>query len=292
EKSKAKTTNAHGGVGITSILKPEINVVHGDKDMNNNYISNTSNDETIIGGTEIDYSVDDNKSWLQSLNNAAKWKIIGYEDVYSLFELLNEELKKKASSIMGHQILEDKNPYIHQLPEIKNISECNILASIISEENNVFSLHMNYMDGDKNRPVIVIHHIQGKKVKDVKIKLGWIIIGPPASFDFIIQYPLVFKSKKYQFRDKVLIKSNNSMFGICVLEAPNITSQVENGSDIRTLTSHQIKYDPRKSPFAIGNYLIRQELEPQVVAQWFFYDIKAKKNVTDQKILERLSLYS
>ncbi|CAG8815581.1 42731_t:CDS:2 [Gigaspora margarita] len=184
------------------------------------------------------------------------------------------------------------------------------------------------MGGNKDFPVIVIHHIHGKKaimsykVKEVKIKIGWIIIGPPTCFDFSIQYPLIFKSEKYRsFRknDNHMINNhcmfgtcvleatnstlqvenrkndnhminNHCMFGTCVLEATNSTLQVENKSDIGKPAYNQIKYDPRCSTFAIGNYLTRcQESES---AWLFIYDIKTKKKVTDEEVLKRLSLYS
>ncbi|CAG8721579.1 28142_t:CDS:2 [Racocetra persica] len=312
EKTNTKTTNVQGGVGIASILKPEFNVVNDNKDMDNNYNSKTNCLETIIGGTE---NFQDKDLWRKSLNDETKWKIIGYEGVYSLFELLDNELKKKVLNVMGHQILEakiddisfntkkyekDKKPYIYkELPKIKNISECNILASIMSKEYNVFSLHMDYMSGDKNRPVIVIHHIQGEKtliphnkVKEVKIKLGWIIVGPQTSFDFSTKYPQIFKSKKYKLlKDKVPIISNDDgMFGTCVLEATNIT-QVENSSDKET-DAFPIEHDPSKLSLVTGNYLKRKETVCQVLAQWFVYDIKKKEPVTNEDVLKRLSFYS
>ncbi|KAF0524710.1 hypothetical protein F8M41_014974 [Gigaspora margarita] len=157
------------------------------------------------------------------------------------------------------------------------------------------------MGGNKNRPVIVIHHIQGEKSifkNKVKIKLGWIIIGPPTGFDFSIQYPLILKSGKYQplkEKDDPII-NNCGMFGTCVLEATNITPQVENNSDVETATYNQITYDPKNSPFAtyaFGNYLIRcQESICQESAWLFVYDIKTKKKVTDKEVLKKLSLYS
>ncbi|CAG8598914.1 7592_t:CDS:2 [Cetraspora pellucida] len=307
KKSKAKATNLQGGVEIASILKSEVNVVHDNMNMDNNYHDNTNNFETIIGGTENSQNKD---LWRQSLNDETKWKIIGYAEVYSLFELLDNELKTEVLNIMGHQILEakideisfntkkyekDKKPYIYkELPKIKNISECNILASIVSKEYNVFSLHVDYMGGDKNRPVIVIHHIQGEKtiishnkVKEVKIKLGWIIVGPQTSFDFSTKYPPIFKSKKYKLlKDEVPIISNDDgMFGTCVLEAINIT-QAENSSDKETDT-FPIEHDPSKFSLVTGNYLIRKEPACQELAQWFVYDIKKKEPVTNEEVLKR-----
>ncbi|CAG8720749.1 974_t:CDS:2, partial [Dentiscutata erythropus] len=101
ENSKVKTTNAQVRVGITKIIiKHENNATYSKKVMNNN----TNHIKTIIGGT--DYSQNDTNPWRESLNDKSKWKIIGYEEVYPLFELLDNELKKKVLSAMGHQILE------------------------------------------------------------------------------------------------------------------------------------------------------------------------------------------
>ncbi|CAG8692339.1 24375_t:CDS:2 [Dentiscutata erythropus] len=254
ENSKAKTANVQVGAGITNVFKSEVNY---------------------------------NK--IQSLNDATKWKIIGYEEVYSLFELLDEELKERVLSMMGHQILEaivdeilfeikkyenTKKPYIHRMlitSHTQNLSEYNILASIVSEKNNVFSLHVDYMGGNKNRPVIVVHHIQGEKtmmsfkVKEVKIKLGWIIIGPPTGFDFSIQYPLIFKSGKYrplETEDNHMI-NNHCMFSTCVLEPD---------------TYNLINYDPKDSTFAIGNYLTRYQ---GYVRQEFIVDTTNSRLIND-----------
>ncbi|CAG8530790.1 1260_t:CDS:2 [Racocetra fulgida] len=82
------------------------------------------------------------------------------------------------------------------------------------------------MGRDKNRLVIVIHHIPGKKNN-----------GP-------------------------IISNNDAIFGICVLEATNITSQVENNSDIGTAISDQIY-----------THMSR-------VCTVIFYGSKAKKNKT------------
>ncbi|KAF0518637.1 hypothetical protein F8M41_016725 [Gigaspora margarita] len=51
------------------------------------------------------------KFWRQSLNDSTRWKIIVYEEVYLLFESLEEKLKKEVLAVMGHQILEAKVDY-------------------------------------------------------------------------------------------------------------------------------------------------------------------------------------
>ncbi|CAG8498566.1 16673_t:CDS:2 [Dentiscutata heterogama] len=294
--SKVKATNTQFDAGIAAnSLKAEVNIAHRNEDTHNNSSDNTNIVETSIGGTN--YSQYDENTWKQSLNDPTTWKIIGYEGVYSLFELLDNELKKEVLGIVGHQILEAKvdeikfdiekyekakKPYTHNLITNINMSECNIIASIKSEEGNIFSQHVEYMDKNKNYPVIVIHHIK------IEIKLGLVIIGPPKDFNFSIEYPLVLESKKYQVprESNYHIIHERSMFGTCALEAP----QVKNNSGTGEATYYKFSRNPKDSRYAIGNYL--KHCQKSMPTWVFVYDIKDKKKVTDEKVLENLALYS
>ncbi|CAG8555851.1 38609_t:CDS:2 [Gigaspora margarita] len=89
---------------------------------------------------------------------------------------------------------------------------------------------------------------------------------------------------------------NCGMFGTCVLETANITSQIEtspqvenslrvenssqteSNSDIEEDICNQIKYDPKNSTFAIGNYFIRCQEPARQESTWLFvYDIETEK---------------
>ncbi|CAG8636416.1 16290_t:CDS:2, partial [Racocetra fulgida] len=63
----------------------------------------TNNDEIIIGGDETE----DKITWRKSLKDQTTWKIIGYKDYFSLFELLEEPLRNKVLGVLGHQILKE-----------------------------------------------------------------------------------------------------------------------------------------------------------------------------------------
>ncbi|RIB14925.1 hypothetical protein C2G38_2193748 [Gigaspora rosea] len=43
--------------------------------------------------------------WVESLEDETTWGIVGYNEIYSIFELLDEELQKEVLRAMGHQIL-------------------------------------------------------------------------------------------------------------------------------------------------------------------------------------------
>ncbi|CAG8684123.1 21073_t:CDS:2, partial [Dentiscutata erythropus] len=263
------------------------------------------------------YIIQDKNKWRKSLGDGATWKIIGYDEIYSLFELLSESLQRKVLGVLGHKILkakieeiefnlEPKKAYIYQLSphikEIKNIGECNILASIASENGNVFSLYVDHMNNDQDRPVIVINHIQGNESKlakafstlmlkkAVKIKLCWIIIGSLTSFNFNTQYPLTLKSGKYTATGHKTDKCGK--FGTCVLEpTSNKKSDSINNTNTGKSTNpthHNIYYNPKDSTYAIGNYFSSL----QESAYLFIYDITNRKKVTDESVLQRLALYN
>ncbi|CAG8554346.1 24113_t:CDS:2 [Gigaspora margarita] len=276
-----------------------------------------NNREVIIGGNSPDDN--DKNKWRKSLTDEATWGIIGYDEIRSLFELLDESLQKDVLNVFGHQILKakieeiefnlgSKKTQVYELSsrinEIKNISKCIILASIVSENENVFSLHVDHMNNDQDRPVIVIHHIQendpiltkltrlmlNKEI--IKIKLCWVIIGSPTSFNFITQYPLALKSKKYTVESHKTDKCGK--FGTCVLE-PTDTSNIIQGStnntntgDSTNPTHHKILYNPNESAYAIGNYFSSY----QESAYLFIYDIRNREKVTDESVLRRLALYN
>ncbi|CAG8546097.1 20274_t:CDS:2 [Gigaspora rosea] len=130
----------------------------------------------VIGGDKNKY-FQDMKYWDEFLNDAFTWKIIGYDKIYSLFELLNENLQKEVLRALGHRILKAGSkdidfdlrdssnsipPYIHNLSpdikEIKNVPKCQVFISIMSKsDENLFSAHIDYLKKDKNIPVIVVN---------------------------------------------------------------------------------------------------------------------------------------
>ncbi|CAG8574091.1 16776_t:CDS:2, partial [Racocetra fulgida] len=140
---------------------------------------------SVIGGNKYKYFNENINPWDESLGNASTWKIIGYDKIYSLFELLDEDLQKEVLSALGHRILKagtkDINfdlrnstnsipPYIHNLSsrikEIGNIHNYQIFASIMSKsDKNLFSAHVDYLNKDKNTPVIVVHNIKRENSK-------------------------------------------------------------------------------------------------------------------------------
>ncbi|CAG8706131.1 9364_t:CDS:2, partial [Cetraspora pellucida] len=312
-------------------VKNKSHIINSDEDAQSFLGDNTDNYTSVIGGDKEKYSENGIKSWDESLKDGSTWKIIGYDKIYSLFELLNEKLQKKVLGALGHRILkagtedihfELKNsakvitPYIHPLsPRIKEIGDVNnyqVFASIMSKSNkNLFSAHIDYVNKDKNTPVIVVHNIKRENSSSTtcKIKLGWIIVGPLTNFDFNVQYPLIFRSMKQMVSVKenhCPVKINNyktCILGICALEADSESSSISNNDSMRNENSqlnsasivdstenipYDIKYDPETVEIIVGTHFSTYKES----ACLFVYNLKDIDKPVDETVSQNLALYT
>ncbi|KAF0553676.1 kinase-like protein [Gigaspora margarita] len=192
-------------------------------------------------------------TFMESLEDFKKWKIIEYSDIYPIFDLLDDALRKKVLDVLGYRILKadikeipfghfskkisyiySLSPQLGELSKITNIKDCHIFASIMNQEDGVFSVRVEYID--ENIPVIVVHNITYKSIRyEHPIKIGWIIVGQPNNFDFDFtqaKYPIVLKSKKYSVTSKVgkhykveIPKHSSCILSTCVLETTSITTK-------------------------------------------------------------------
>ncbi|CAG8855170.1 8612_t:CDS:2, partial [Gigaspora margarita] len=178
-------------------------------------------------------------NWMESLKNSQSWEIIEYDDIHSIFDLLDNDLRKKALKALGQRILKakvetltfelhSKKPYIYPLHDkldISNLDEYQIFASLL----------------------IVIHHVMSKKkrkqnTKEFSIQLGLVVIGYPSQFDFFPEYQIKFESNKYtvdvgknnQYTAKIPIPHkeasnilNTCLLSTCILESPDKTASNE-----------------------------------------------------------------
>ncbi|CAG8446362.1 10119_t:CDS:2 [Dentiscutata erythropus] len=165
---------------------------------------------------------------LLSLKDFKNWKIIEYSDIYPIFDLLDDDLRKKVLDVLGYRILKE-------LSKITNIQDCHIFASIMNKNEGVYSLRIEYIN-DENSPAIVVHNITSKRIQHKYLQIGWIIVGQPNNFDFDIaqtEYPIVLKSKKYSVSSKLgkhykveIPKCDNSyIMSTCILEAASETTK-------------------------------------------------------------------
>ncbi|CAG8486031.1 665_t:CDS:2 [Cetraspora pellucida] len=220
---------------------------------------------TIIGGNVAFYVQDDQeaiKLWRNSVNDPKQWRIISY-NIRPIFDLLDDERKNKVLEAFGKQILKaritTRNIELQQLStcpivlegldkEIKDVTsnplQCQIFASIINQDNRVYSLRVEYLD--KNTPAFVIHYIGGrknsKKKQQCEIQVGWIIIGYPEKFIFEQrnnEMEVIINEKKCddEEMEKMEIENNHSYrctinpssnscckLGISVIESPEVST--------------------------------------------------------------------
>ncbi|CAG8682015.1 8894_t:CDS:2, partial [Gigaspora rosea] len=188
-------------------------------------------------------------TFVESLKDFKKWKIIEYSDIYPIFDLLDDVLRKKVLDVLADikeipfshfskkiSYIYSLSPQLGELSKITNIKDCHIFTSIMNQEDGIFSVRVEYID-DENIPVILVHNITYKSIRyEHPIKIGWIIVGQPNNFDFDFaqtKYPILLKSKKYSVTSKVgknykveIPKYNNScILSTCVLETTSKTTK-------------------------------------------------------------------
>ncbi|CAG8726989.1 13180_t:CDS:2, partial [Racocetra fulgida] len=253
---------------------------------------------TIIGGNEALYVQDDKeaeKNWRNSVNDSKHWQIISY-NIRPIFDLLDDEIKNKVLEAFGKQILkaritirktelqpssscpiviDDLNKEINDVTSSPH--QCQIFASIINQDNRVYSLRVEYLD--ENTPVFVIHYIGGRtnsrKKNPYKIEIGWIIIGYPENFIFEQrnnEMEVIINEKYCEEMVKVEIENNHSYscckLGISVIESPEISSN----------------YNVYKSKIVTGAHF-----PPENMACLFIHNLDKNHNV-NENIGENLRL--
>ncbi|CAG8630218.1 7528_t:CDS:2, partial [Dentiscutata erythropus] len=230
-----------------------------------------NNDTPIIGGIKKNYTNNDSiEPWVNSLDHYNNWEIIGYDEIRSIFELLDDDLQKNVLDILGFRILKGtkdillnrdfskKTTYVHslamqfeELEKITNIHNCYIFVSIINEEDkdkDIFSILVDYVN--KYAPLIVIKKAQSEKYEKNSLKIGWIIVGQPNYFDFDqIEYPIVLSKV-----DDIVEISKSTIFSVesyapstCAFSAPETDNSSTIAVDIPLTAKHPFDffvYDP------------------------------------------------
>ncbi|CAG8505063.1 46500_t:CDS:2 [Gigaspora margarita] len=279
-----------------------LGIIHEAINQTNSNNRSVDSGTRVIGGDPTKYHEDGVVHWQKSLTDFSKWGIIGYDKIYPIFQVLDNERRNKILEVLGQRILKaniiditmnlkSEDPFIYQLnkelTEISNINECQIYASILSENNEdkkVYAVHVNYVT--ENTPVIVVHLVQCKKrsknrsmrsrnkSNSSSIKLCWIIVGPPTSFDFdLTEFPIVLKSSNCSISkmNKQYIASipehQGCILGTCVLKAA------------------EVKY-PNKSKIVVGSHFTGEES-----ACLFAYNLENRAEpVNDDVVSQRLTL--
>ncbi|KAF0441074.1 hsp70 family protein [Gigaspora margarita] len=225
----------------------------------------------IIGGDKEKYYKHEKINWMESLKNSQSWEIIEYDDIHSIFDLLDNKLRKKALKALGQRILKakvetltfeldlhSKKPYIYPLHDkldISNLDEYQIFASLLSY---------------------------------------------PSQFDCFQEYQIKFESNKYtvdvgknnQYTAKISIPHkeasnilNTCLLSTCILESPDKTASNE---IINFPTQDKVILYKEHPTTVIGTYFSYSKNS----ACLFIHDLKNEKNSIEESFLQRLKLFS
>ncbi|CAG8722969.1 205_t:CDS:2, partial [Cetraspora pellucida] len=195
EKKQISSSNGSFDAKHTELQFGLNSKVNTDLKLGNNTKNNSRSFDT--------YSYSRNKD-IGDREDYTKWDIIGYDDIHLIFDLLNDDLRKRVLDVLGHRILSagtvslpvdfnDTKPLIYTLEtektKIENIKECHIFVSSTTEIDEVFSLHVEYND-EHTPEIVVVYRIRHKKnmfiraIKRYSLKLNWIVVGQPKKIDF------------------------------------------------------------------------------------------------------------
>ncbi|CAG8648377.1 12129_t:CDS:2 [Gigaspora margarita] len=165
ENENINKISIQGGAELPgAIANVDINSTAG------NY-SSTSKSKTkysfiIKGGDDAKiFTLENSSDWINSLKNTNTWDMIEYEDVNSIFDLLDDDLRKRVLKTLGKRILKaniesieyiinNNKPKAHplgkQLENITNIEECEIFSTIMKKKDrHIFSSYISYDAPDK-----------------------------------------------------------------------------------------------------------------------------------------------
>ncbi|CAG8522007.1 13720_t:CDS:2 [Dentiscutata heterogama] len=246
------------------------------------------------------------------LSNYAKWDIIAYDEIYLIFDLLENDysdLRKEILDILGQRILsagvsdiieyDFATPFIYpletKLTKVEDIHKCHIFASIMNENaKTALSLRVEYED--EYTPIIVVHLIQHKYKKKLSFfrqkkntfsfKLGWIIVGQPKNFDFDLtesSYPVILRS--YTLSN---LKMENNRIRISFDKIPKLHEQKLKETCILSTCVLKLTSENESSK----QIIIGAHVSPSIHSVCLFaYNHDSEMNCVDENILQNLSLY-
>ncbi|GBB85492.1 hypothetical protein RclHR1_01200006 [Rhizophagus clarus] len=149
------------------------------------------------------------------LNDYRNWDIIELLEPISIFELLDDDLRKTLYSFFGKRILYSEvsnelfdNKKIVRLPRriseiiLNKQADCSIFATAIGMKNYY---HCQILTLPDKEPSLIIHHFKKKsKSKDSQLTIGWIVVGYDTNFRSIFPVYNPGSFNNMQFIVKVL----------------------------------------------------------------------------------------
>uniref|UniRef100_U9T519 MACPF domain-containing protein n=1 Tax=Rhizophagus irregularis (strain DAOM 181602 / DAOM 197198 / MUCL 43194) TaxID=747089 RepID=U9T519_RHIID len=248
----------------------------------------------LLGGKHPDDKNFDEKAWIESLKDYQNWECIEFRNPISIFQLLDDELRKQTFETIGKRIIhtntEDCVYHLnecgrHNVFELNNISQdileiihdeeadCDVFASVYEANENSKNVFFNcqILREPSAKPCIIIHGIR-KDFKQCRynLKVRIMISGYDTNFNFILpntigvklikndydpQNPCKFHSIPLQQKLDLMLAKNIPFFGIPVLE--NLTKSLIIGHNFRKVEKKKCYVDLPKVTFCtliISNY--------------------------------------
>ncbi|CAG8454860.1 3027_t:CDS:2 [Gigaspora rosea] len=152
----------------------------------------------IFGGDKIKIYESKEAEWVSSLQDFRYWEPIEFCEPVSIFEFLEEDLKKKIKEIIGKRIIYSKvQDYSYKINNlnyhITNLEMPNDVQKIFSDseiDSQVFATILNMDENDdiftytlyapklSNVPKIIINCISNnERPRECHIKIRWIVVG-------------------------------------------------------------------------------------------------------------------
>ncbi|EXX74762.1 uncharacterized protein OCT59_019245 [Rhizophagus irregularis] len=269
------SNNVSGNIGVGS-SRANVGVDFNNSEKTSEFYN--FNHIKLLGGKHPDDKNFDEKAWIESLKDYQNWECIEFRNPISIFQLLDDELRKQTFETIGKRIIhtntEDCVYHLnecgrHNVFELNNISQdileiihdeeadCDVFASVYEANENSKNVFFNcqILREPSAKPCIIIHGIR-KDFKQCRynLKVRIMISGYDTNFNFILpntigvklikndydpQNPCKFHSIPLQQKLDLMLAKNIPFFGIPVLE--NLTKSLIIGHNFRKVESeHKI----------------------------------------------------
>ncbi|CAG8540784.1 7525_t:CDS:2, partial [Cetraspora pellucida] len=182
-------------------------------------------------------------SWIHSIQDPETWEIIEYNEIHSIFSLLENSLRKTVLEILGKRILKvNIDKFEYSMDKNKQHSH------EIGEQLEAYDTHEN--------PIIIINRVPNKKKlakksnvkifrpKCIPVRIGWMVIGYPTdTFDFELSNQTIIESEKLELNDQYIVNNFSHQTNLnlekCALSTC-VIDNVENSLQEETSSTSEI----------------------------------------------------
>ncbi|CAG8485735.1 21177_t:CDS:2, partial [Cetraspora pellucida] len=179
-QTKENVTDASVSVNIENVES----IFRHNKTEGSKFVTNSKESRTnskYIGG-DSDLARKNVDEWIESLKNYTTWRVVEYRNVVSIFEILEDNLRKCVLDTLGKNIL------------YAQVDQCELKFvpnQKPENEKGTFSVRVIYTTDSNSTKLLstnlLIHRFRksgNNKPRKYSLKIGWIIIGIPNGFNY------------------------------------------------------------------------------------------------------------